>query len=299
VVAITAAMPGPTGLLPFEARWPDRFFDVGIAEQTAVTSAAGMAMAGLRPVVAVYSTFFSRAFDQANLDVGMHGLPVVFALDRAGITGPDGASHHGVLDMALCLKVPGMTIFAPSSIQELRVMLRSAVELEGPAAVRYPRGTGRDVAPDQVGSGLSARRVLGGGGEVCILGVGKMVQAAEEAAAILVDDGIRATVWDVRVVRPLDPSMLADAASHRLVVTVEDGIRVGGAGTFIADAIADLQESRQGPPVLVLGTPPSYIAHGDPATILAQLGLDGAGVAAATQKALHGALHGASARLSE
>ena len=295
VVAITAAMPGPTGLLPFQARWPERFFDVGIAEQTAVTSAAGMAMAGLRPVVAVYSTFFSRAFDQANLDVGLHGLPVVFALDRAGITGPDGPSHHGLLDMALCLKIPGMTVFAPSSIQELRVMLRSAVELQGPAAVRYPRGTGRDVPPDQVGSGLSARRVLAGEGEVCILAVGKMVEPAEEAAAILADDGIRATVWDVRVVRPLDSFMLADAANHRLVVTVEDGIRVGGAGSFVADAIADLQESRQGPPVLVLGTPPSYIAHGDQATILAQLGLDGAGIAAATAKALHGA----SAPLSE
>ena len=295
VVAITAAMPGPTGLLPFQARWPERFFDVGIAEQTAVTSAAGMAMAGLRPVVAVYSTFFSRAFDQANLDVGLHGLPVVFALDRAGITGPDGPSHHGLLDMALCLKIPGMTVFAPSSIQELRVMLRSAIELQGPAAVRYPRGTGRDVPADQVGSGLSARRVLGGDGEVCILAVGKVVEAAEEAAAILADDGIRATVWDVRVVRPLDSFMLADAANHRLVVTVEDGIRVGGAGSFVADAIADLQESRQGPPVLVLGTPPSYIAHGDQATILAQLGLDGAGIAAATAKALHGA----SAPLSE
>ena len=279
----------------FEARWPERFFDVGIAEQTAVTSAAGMAMAGLRPVVAVYSTFFSRAFDQANLDVGLHGLPVVFALDRAGITGPDGPSHHGLLDMALCLKIPGMTVFAPSSIQELRVMLRSAIELQGPAAVRYPRGTGRDVPADQVGSGLSARRVLGGDGEVCILAVGKVVEAAEEAAAILADDGIRATVWDARVVRPLDPSMVADAADHRLVVTVEDGIRVGGAGSFVADAIADLQESRQGPPVLVLGTPPSYIAHGDQATILAQLGLDGAGIAAATAKALHGA----SAPLSE
>jgi 1-deoxy-D-xylulose-5-phosphate synthase len=289
VVAITAAMPGPTGLLPFQARWPNRFFDVGIAEQTAVTSAAGMAMGGLRPIVAVYSTFFSRAFDQANLDVGMHGLPVVFALDRAGITGPDGASHHGVLDIALCLKIPAMTIFAPSSFQELRIMLRSAVELDGPAAIRYPRGKGRDVAPDQVGSGLSARRVYEGDGEVCILAVGKMVQAAEEAAAILADDGIRATVWDVRVVRPLDPAMVTNAARHRLVVTAEDGIRVGGAGAFIADAIADLRESRQGPPVLVLGTPPSYIPHGDQSSILTQLGLDGPGIAAATEKALHGA----------
>src|SRR5439155_15075692 len=133
VVAVTAAMAGPTGLGAFGARWPGRLFDVGIAEQQAVTSAAGMAMGGLKPVVALYSTFFCRAFDQANLDVGLHGLPVVFALDRAGITGEDGPSHHGVLDLALSLKIPGMTIFAPSSYQEVGVMLRHALTLEGPA----------------------------------------------------------------------------------------------------------------------------------------------------------------------
>jgi len=289
VVAITAAMPGPTGLLPFQARWPERFFDVGIAEQHAVTSAAGMAMGGLRPIVAVYSTFFSRAFDQANLDVGLHGLPVVFALDRAGITGDDGPSHHGVLDMALCLKIPGMAIFAPSSVQEMGVMLRSALVLEGPAAIRYPKGTAREVPADQVGSGLNARRVLTGSDEVCILAVGKMVDAVEEAAAILADEGVQATVWDVRLVRPLDPHMVTDAARHRLVVTVEDGIRAGGAGSAIADAIADLQESRQSPPVLILGTPASYIPHGTQSAILTQLGLDGPGIAAATLKALQGA----------
>jgi 1-deoxy-D-xylulose-5-phosphate synthase len=289
VVAITAAMPGPTGLLPFQARWPDRFFDVGIAEQHAVTSAAGMALGGLRPIVAVYSTFFCRAFDQANLDVGLHGLPVVFALDRAGITGEDGPSHHGVLDMALCLKVPGMTIFAPSSVQSLRDMLRTAIQMEGPVAIRYPKGAAREVPMDQVGSGLSALRLREGNGEVCILAIGKMVEAAGTAADILADDGISASVWDVRVVRPLDPAMVTDAARHRLVVTVEDGIRVGGAGTFMADAIADLQESRQSPPVLILGTPPSYIPHGSQAAILAQLGLDGPGIAAATEKTLHGA----------
>src|SRR5207247_1873998 len=119
ITAITAAMPGPTGLLPFQEQFPDRYFDVGIAEQHAVTMAAGMAMGGLRPVVALYSTFFTRAFDQANLDVGMHGLPVVFALDRAGITGDDGPSHHGVLDMVLCQTIPGITMFAPSSVQEV------------------------------------------------------------------------------------------------------------------------------------------------------------------------------------
>jgi 1-deoxy-D-xylulose-5-phosphate synthase len=290
VVAITAAMPGPTGLLPFQARWPDRFFDVGIAEQHAVTSAAGMAMGGLRPVVAVYSTFFSRAFDQANLDVGLHRQPVVFALDRAGITGDDGPSHHGVLDIALCLKIPGMTIFAPSSIQEMSVMLRTALGLKGPAAIRYPKGAARAVTDDSVGSGLSARRVRVGQGDVCILAVGKMVEAAEEAALILGADDIHAAVWDVRVVRPLDPQMIADAAAHQLVVTVEDGIRVGGAGSHIADAIADLEEDRHSPPVVILGTPPAYIPQGKPADIHAYLGLDGPGIATATLKALHGAV---------
>jgi 1-deoxy-D-xylulose-5-phosphate synthase len=286
VVAITAAMPGPTGLIPFGTRWPDRFFDVGIAEQTAVTSAAGMAMTGLRPVVAVYSTFFSRAFDQANLDVGLHGAPVVFALDRAGITGDDGASHHGVLDLALCLRIPGMTVFAPSSAQEMPVMLETALSLSGPSSIRYPKTPAREVPPAQVGSGLAARRVLAGDGAVCLLAVGKMLEAAEEAARLLAADGVDATVWDVRVVRPLDPAMIADAGRHGLVVTVEDGIRVGGAGSSIIDAIADLHETRQSPPVLALGVPTSYIPHGKADAILSQLGLDGAGIAAATAKAL-------------
>ncbi|HLI54936.1 MAG TPA: 1-deoxy-D-xylulose-5-phosphate synthase [Acidimicrobiales bacterium] len=287
LVAITAAMPGPTGLLPFAARWPDRFFDVGIAEQTAVTSAAGMAMGGLRPVVAVYSTFFSRAFDQANLDVGLHGLPVVFALDRAGITGPDGPSHHGVLDMALCLRIPGMTIFAPSSAQELPVMLETALGLSGPASIRYPRGAARQVGADQVGSGLSARLVRAAERpEVCILAVGKMLEAAEDAAELLAAEDVDVTVWDVRVVRPLDPRMLVDAGRHELVVTVEDGVRSGGAGSFIADAMGDLHQTRSAPRFLVLGLPTAYIPHGSQEEILAQLGLDGPGVAAAVAKAL-------------
>ncbi len=284
VVALTAAMAGPVGLLPFADRWPDRCFDVGIAEQTAVTSAAGMAMAGLRPVVAVYSTFFSRAFDQANLDVGLHGLPVVFALDRAGITGDDGPSHHGILDMALCLKIPGMTIFAPSSAQELGVMLDTALGLSGPSAIRYPKGDARQVEADQVGSDLSARKVRTGDGSVCILAVGKMLSAAEDAAEILAADGVYVTVWDVRVVRPFDPAMVIDAGRHDLVVTVEDGIRTGGAGSVLADAVADLAETRVGPPVLVLGVPTSFLPHGKVAQILAQLGLDGSGIAASIAK---------------
>ena len=288
VVAITAAMPGPTGLIPFQTRYPDRFFDVGIAEQHAVTSAAGMAMTGLRPVVAVYSTFFTRAFDQAMYDVGLHAMPVVFAMDRAGITGPDGASHHGLLDMALCLKVPGFTVFAPSSAQELKVQLRTAVGLEGPASVRYPRSAARHVSDDQVGSGLSARKVRSGT-DVCILAVGKMLEAAEAAADELADRGVSVTVWDPRVLKPLDMVMIADAARHPLVVTVEDGIRIGGAGMFMADALAGLDEGRVSPPVVILGTPPEFIPYGDADTILASLGLDGPGIAAAVRKARAGA----------
>jgi 1-deoxy-D-xylulose-5-phosphate synthase len=275
VHAITAAMPGPTGLLAFAERFPTRFHDVGIAEQHAVTSAAGMAMAGLRPVVAVYSTFFTRAFDQAMYDVGLHGLPVIFALDRAGITGDDGPSHHGVLDMSLCLSVPGMTVFAPSSAQELTVMLRDALELDGPAAIRYPKGAARQVPADDVGSGLSARRLRVGASGVCLLAVGKMVEAALDAA-----ESLDATVWDVRVVKPLDQAMLDDAARHSLVVTVEDGIRVGGAGSYIASSLGGRV------PVLTLGIPDEFIPQAKPSSILARLGLDGPGIVASVQTAL-------------
>src|SRR3954470_20090039 len=278
VVAITAAMPGPTGLLPFQARFPDRFFDVGIAEQHAVTAAAGMAMGGLRPVVAVYSTFLKRAFDQVNLDVGMHRLPVVFCIDRAGITGPDGASHHGVLDLALLTKVPGMTVFAPSSAQDLQVMLADAMKItDGPVAIRYARGAARNVPPEQVGSGLTARRVRQGR-DVCIVAVGRMVEAAEDAALLLEEQGVSATVWDARVVKPLDPNMICDAAAHPLVITVEDGVREGGAGTAVVDAISALDSDNPAPPVVVLGTPDAYIPHNpEPTQILSDLGLDGPG----------------------
>src|SRR5918998_3930431 len=174
VFAITAAMPGSTGLLPFQARFPDRFLDVGIAEQHAVTSAAGMAMFGLRPVVAIYSTFLTRAFDQVTYDVGLHEQPVVFCVDRAGITGDNGASHHGVLDLALLTKVPGMTVFAPSSAQELSVMFEDALAVtDGPVAIRFPKTTARTARPDQVGSGLRARRARKGDGTLAILAVGK------------------------------------------------------------------------------------------------------------------------------
>jgi 1-deoxy-D-xylulose-5-phosphate synthase len=287
VVAITAAMPDSTGLLPFKERFPDRFIDVGIAEQHAVTAASGMAMGGLRPVVAIYSTFLSRAFDQVNLDVAMHRQPVVFCLDRAGITGDDGASHHGVLDMVLLSKVPGMTIFAPSSYRELGTMLHDALELctDGPAAIRFPKTMPPDDGPaeaDDVGSGLSARKVRLGR-DVCILAVGKMLAFAREAADALASEGIEATVWDVRVVKPLDEQMLADAADHPYVITVEDGYREGGAGAAIADRIAALTADDTSPRVSVLGVPVHFIPHGKPDAILASMGLDASGIAEAAR----------------
>jgi 1-deoxy-D-xylulose-5-phosphate synthase len=286
IVALTAAMPGPTGLLPFQARFPDRFYDVGIAEQHEVTAAAGMAMAGLRPVVAVYSTFLSRAFDQANLDVGLHGCPVVFVLDRAGITGDDGPSHHGVLDLALALSIPGMTVFAPSAAEEVEPMLRTALSLSGPSTIRFPKTAPRHVAPDDVGEGLSARRLRRGDGSVCLLGVGKMVGPCLAAADELALEGVDATVWDARVISPPDVAMLADAARHQLVVTAEDGVRFGGAGAFLVDAMS-AQVDSEGltmPAIRVLGIPRQFLAQGKADDILASLGLDGAGIAESVRR---------------
>ena len=278
VVAITAAMPDSTGLLPFRDRFPDRCFDVGIAEQHAVTAAAGMAMGGLRPVVVLYATFLSRAFDQANLDVGLHGLPVLFCLDRAGITGDDGPSHHGVLDMVLLSKVPGMTILAPSSYQELQQMFEDAMSItDGPVAIRWAKTPAPHVGWDEVGRGLSARRVVVAGDRmVCLLGAGKMLAAVVEAAGMLIADGVDATVWDPRCIRPLDPVMLEDAANHRLVVTVEDGFREGGFGAGVLD---DLSSRSPATEVAVLGVPVAHHAHGKVDDLLASFGLDGRGIA--------------------
>jgi 1-deoxy-D-xylulose-5-phosphate synthase len=287
VVAITAAMPGPTGLLPFQDRFPDRFFDVGIAEQHAVTGAAGMAMGGLRPVVAIYSTFLNRAWDQIVYDVALHRLPVVFALDRAGITGDDGASHHGVYDMALLAKVPGMTVLAPSSAQDLQVMLRDALELctEGPVAIRYPKGAARQVDEHDVGVGLRARK-LREGGDVCVLAVGKLVANALKAAEQLAATGVEATVWDVRCAHPLDAEMIDDAARFDLVVTAEDGIREGGIGFSAVDLLEERCGADTMPRVEVLGVPVRFIPHGKPDRILAALGLDADGIAAAVRRRL-------------
>ena len=283
IVAITAAMPGSTGLLPIDAHHPDQMIDVGIAEQHAVTAAAGLAHAGKIPVVAVYSTFFSRAFDQANLDVGLHNEHVVFVFDRAGITGDDGASHHGVLDLSLCLRIPTMTVLAPASVQELTQMLRTAVDLDGPVSIRFPKGPA--ISMERSGEGLDARQVREGG-DVLFASVGDRLSACMEAADLLADDGIEAAVWDVRCVRPVDPVLLEAMASAPLAVTVENGYVSGGAGSYLTDRVVERAGVFAAPPVLRLGVPDGYLAHARPDRILAELGLDAAGIAAATRKAL-------------
>ena len=280
VTAVTAAMPDSTGLLPFMERFPERAFDVGIAEQHAVTMAAGMALGGLRPIVAVYSTFLTRALDQINLDAALHGCPVVFCVDRAGVTGDDGASHHGLLDMVLLSKVPGMTIFAPSSYEEVAVMLDAALEITGgPCALRWPKTPAPRAGPGGVGAGLSARRAAEGS-DVCLIGVGKMLDAVQQAAGLLEAEGVSCSVWDPRVVKPLDPVMIGDAVRHRLVVTVEDGLRDGGAG----QAVRDLVSASNAVPVVVMGLPTVHIPHGAIDEIMAMHSLDPPGIAAEVRK---------------
>jgi len=284
VVAITAAMPGSTGLLPVAERHPGRVMDVGIAEQHAVTSAAGLAFAGRIPVVAIYSPFFPRAFDQANLDVGLHGEHVVFAFDRAGITGPDGPSAHGVLDLALSLRVSGMTVLAPSSDAEMAALLRTAVvDVEGPVSIRYGRGA--CPAGDGVGEGLAARQVREGDDGV-LVAVGDRLGPSLAAAQMLAADGIEVGVWDVRCVRPLDPNLVAAAVASPLVVTIENGVVGGGAGAFIADVVGESAGLGATPPILRLGVPDAHIAHGSPDRILSRLGLDADGIASSVRKAV-------------
>ncbi|MCU1363396.1 MAG: dxs [Acidimicrobiaceae bacterium] len=286
IVAITAAMAGPTGLLDFQTKFPNRFFDVGIAEQHAVTAAAGMAMGGLKPVFAVYSTFFSRAFDQANLDVGLLNLPVVFVFKSSGITGDDGPSHHGLLDMALCLAIPNLTIFAPSSAEEIAVMLETALSMSSPTAIRYPK-TDPKPFDGHVGSGLDAREIVRGDGSLCVLAVGKMAPTAYAALELLGEEAKRVTLYDVRVLPP-DARMIDDAVTHERVITVEDGTRQGGAGTFMVSAVRSRAQEleRPFPTTRIMGVPRAYLQHNKPDDLLAELGLDAEGLASAFARLL-------------
>jgi 1-deoxy-D-xylulose-5-phosphate synthase len=281
IVAITAAMAGPMALLDFQERFPKRFFDVGIAEQHAVTAAAGMAMGGLKPVVAMYSTFFSRAFDQAHLDVGLLNLPVVFVFKSAGITGDDGPSHHGLLDIALCLAIPNMTIFAPSTAEEIPGMLAEALSMSTPTAIRFPKTLPKPF-DGKTGEGLRAREVVRGDGSLCVLAVGKMAPNAYEALELLGEEGIKVTLYDVRVLPP-DPNMIDDALGHERVVTVEDGTRHGGAGTLMVSTLRNRAQelNRPFPTTRILGVPRAFLEHNHPDALLAELGLSADGLSAA------------------
>ncbi|MGH3731841.1 MAG: 1-deoxy-D-xylulose-5-phosphate synthase [Acidimicrobiales bacterium] len=287
VVAITAAMAEPTGLTGFQQRYPARFFDVGIAEQHAVTAAAGMAMGGLKPVVAIYSTFFSRAFDQANLDVGLLNLPVVFVFDRSGITGDDGASHHGLLDMALCLAIPNMTVFAPSSAEEIPGMLAEALSMSSPTALRFPKTLPKPF-DGKTGIGLHAREVARGDGSLCVLAVGKMAPCAYEALSLMGEEARRVTLYDVRVLPP-DGAMIEDAVNHQRIITIEDGTRHGGAGTLMVSAVRELAQDLGVfvPTTRMLGVPRAFLDHNRPDALLGELGLDPQGLSMALTRLLN------------
>ena len=274
VVAITAAMLHPTGLHKFAAAYPDRVFDVGIAEQHAVTSAAGLAMGGMHPVVAIYATFLNRAFDQVLMDVAMHRLPVTFVLDRAGVTGPDGASHHGMWDGSLLQLVPGMRIAAPRDGTRLVELLREAVAVsDGPTALRFPRGAIAAEIPaigTLGGMDLIAGPADGVVADVLLVAAGPMVAIGVQAAERLADQGIGVTVVDPRWLKPVDPALAQAAAGHRLVVTIEDSGTVGGFGDAVVRA---LREAGTDTPVRTFGLPQQFLAHGERAEILAEAGL--------------------------
>ncbi|WP_372412394.1 1-deoxy-D-xylulose-5-phosphate synthase [Streptomyces luteireticuli] len=277
IVAITAAMPGPTGLARFGERFPHRFFDVGIAEQHAVTSAAGLALGGLHPVVAVYATFLGRAFDQVLMDVALHRLPVTFVLDRAGITGPDGPSHHGMWDLTLLGAVPGMRVGVPRDADRLRSLLAEAVTCTtGPTALRFPKASVTDDLPALERHGPVDVLHQGSKRDVLLVSVGPLAWPAVEAAVYLEGQGIGVTVLDPRWVLPVPPELTQLAARYRLVVTAEDNTRAGGVGTAVARALADTGLRI---PVRVLGLPGRFLSHGTRADLLAASGLTPQGIA--------------------
>jgi len=278
VIAITAAMLRPTGLQPFAQRFPDRVYDVGIAEQHAVASAAGLAFGGLHPVVAMYATFMNRAFDQVLMDVALHRAGVTFVLDRSGVTGPDGPSHHGVWDLAMLQLVPGIRIAAPRDEARLREELDEAIEVDdAPTVIRFPKGS---VAPDQPAIKRLSDGVdvlwQDGAEDVLLVGIGPMTQLAVEVAERLRAQGIGATVVDPRWVVPVQPSIVKLAAAHRLVITIEDGIRVGGVGTRVRQV---LREAGVDTAVDELGLPDAFIDHASREQILEDAGLSAAKIA--------------------
>jgi len=272
LVAITPAMREGSGMVEYSERFPQRYFDVGIAEQHAVTFAAGLATEGMKPVVAIYSTFLQRGYDQLIHDVAIQNLPVLFALDRGGLVGGDGATHNGAFDFAYLRTVPNLTVMAPSDAAECRQMLSTGLQLDSPAAVRYPRGAalgepGNELTTLPVGKGEIRRQ----GKRIAILAFGAMLKPALEAAQAL-----DATVANMRFVKPLDVALVKQlAAAHPLIVTVEEHQVMGGAGSAVCEALAAAGIEKR---VLLLGLPDRFIDHGDPARLLASVGLDAEGI---------------------
>ena len=286
VVAITPAMREGSGLVEFSKQFPQRYFDVGIAEQHAVTLGAGLACEGLKPVVAIYSTFLQRGYDQLIHDVAIQNLPVVFALDRGGLVGADGATHHGTFDLSFLRCIPNMVVMAPSDENECRRMLSTGLHIDGPSAIRYPRGNGSGVELDAelkpltLGKARIVREAIGRRRpRVAILAFGCMVQPALEAAEI-----IDAVVVDMRFVKPLDTAMIHDLANENdLLVTIEDNAKMGGAGSAVNEV---LMAQHMNVPVLNLGLPDHFIEHGTREELMAQIGLDASGILRSIQKRL-------------
>lgn len=279
LVGITPAMREGSGMVRFDQEYPDRYFDVGIAEQHAVTFGAGLACEGLKPVVAIYSTFLQRGYDQLIHDVALQNLDVTFALDRAGLVGADGATHAGNYDLAYLRCIPNMVVMAPSDENECRQMLTTGYHYAGPAAIRYPRGAGIGVAVEkalttlEIGKGEIKRR----GQKIAILAFGSMV-----APAMAAGEALDATVANMRFVKPLDVELVRQlAAEHDYLVTVEEGCIMGGAGAAVAEALAAEGIVK---PLQMLGLPDQFIDHGDPAKLLASVGLDGDGITAAIRQ---------------
>jgi len=285
IVAISAAMLDGTGLDQFKKLFPGRCFDVGMAEEHAVTYAAGLAAAGMRPIVAIYSTFLQRSYDQIIHDVALQNLPVIFAVDRAGLVGADGPTHHGLFDLSYLRIVPNMTVMAPSDKAELRRMLATALTLDGPAALRYPRGCGPAIdwqvplEPLPVGKGKVRRE----GNDIAVVAVGDCVAAALEAAEVLGKRGIEATVVDACFVKPLDEDLIVSLAQEiGAIITVEDNVRAGGFGSGIAELLNDCGLEDVG--LVRLGVPDEFVTFGDVERLRADEGIDTGAIVQAAGK---------------
>ena len=276
IVGLTAAMPDGTGLNIFAQAHPDRFFDVGIAEQHAVTAAAGMAAAGMKPVTVIYSTFMQRAYDSILHDICMQKLHVTMCLDRAGLVGDDGYTHHGVFDYAYLRSIPNMTIMAPKDENELRHMLKTALSFNGPISVRYPRGSGVgvDITEPMHELPIGKAEVLREGKELCFWAIGSMVQSAVQAADKLKEQGIDAGVVNMRFAKPLDKELLIEHAKrYGKIVTLEEGVLAGGVGSEVLEILDDAGLLQQCA-VLRLGIPDEFVTHGDKKLLFRDLGLD-------------------------